>query len=108
MYHKPFVTVACAISLATSAAAQEITVGVTMGTRGPGAPIGVTYSNAFQLMPKTMGGVPVKFIIYEDKADPAEAKRNAHKLVTEDKVDVLMGSLSLSATTEVAYMATTS
>jgi branched-chain amino acid transport system substrate-binding protein len=105
VYHKHLVALACAISLATGAAAQDITVGVTMGTRGPGAPIGVAYSNAFQLMPKTIGGAQVKLIIYEDKSDPAEAERNARKLITEDKVDVLMGSLSLSATTQVAYVA---
>src|SRR6266851_3797306 len=94
---KHFIPLMLAMSLATSAAAQEVTIGVTMGTRGPGASFGVAYSNAFKLMPKTIGGQPVKFIIYEDKADAAEAAKNARKLVTEDKVDVLMGSTPLLA-----------
>jgi branched-chain amino acid transport system substrate-binding protein len=102
---KHFIPLMLAMSLATSAAAQEVTIGVTMGTRGPGASFGVAYSNAFKLMPKTIGGQPVKFIIYEDKADAAEAAKNAGKLVTEDKVDVLMGSVSLLATTQVAQVA---
>ncbi len=105
MQQKHFIPLMLAMSLATSAAAQEVTIGVTMGTRGPGASFGVAYSNAFKLMPKTIGGQPVKFIIYEDKADAAEAAKNARKLVTEDKVDVLMGSVSLLATTQVAQVA---
>jgi branched-chain amino acid transport system substrate-binding protein len=100
--HKHFIALALAMSLATTAAAQEITIGVTMGTRGPGASFGVSYSNAFKLLPKTIGGQLVKFIIYEDKADAAEAAKNARKLVTEEKVDVLIGSVSLRPTTEVA------
>src|SRR4051812_42931254 len=76
-----------------------------MGTRGAGAAFGVSYANAFKLMPNAIGGQPVKFIIYEDKADPTEAAKNARKLVTNDKVDALMGSVSLLATTEVAEIA---
>jgi branched-chain amino acid transport system substrate-binding protein len=91
--------------LATSASAQGITIGVTIGTRGPGASFGVAYSNAFKLMPATIGGQPVKFIIYEDRADPAEAAKNARKLVNVDKVDALMGSVSLATTTEIAQIA---
>ena len=105
MSHKLFLILALAVPLTTTAEAQDVTVGVTMGTRGPGAAFGVSYSNAFKLMPNTNGGQPVKFIIYEDKADPTEAAKNARKLVTEDKVDVLMGSVSLLATTQVADIA---
>jgi Periplasmic binding protein/Bacterial transglutaminase-like cysteine proteinase BTLCP len=103
--HKHFIALALAVSLATTAAAQEISIGVTMGTRGPGASFGVSYSNAFKLMPKTIGGQPVRFITYEDQADAAEAAKNARKPVTEEKVDVLMGSVSLRSTTEVAQVA---
>jgi branched-chain amino acid transport system substrate-binding protein len=102
---KQFFSLTLALSFATSAAAQNVTIGVTMGTRGPGASFGVSYNNAFQLMPKIIGGQPVKFIIYEDKADPTEAAKNARKLVTEDKVDALMGSVSLLSTTQVAQIA---
>src|SRR5258708_2917292 len=96
---------ALAVSFATGAAAQEITVGVTMGATGPGASLGIHYKNAFQLMPKTIGGQPVKFIIYEDKTDATEAAKNARKLISEDKVDVLMGSVSVPSTTQVAQIA---
>jgi branched-chain amino acid transport system substrate-binding protein len=103
--HKNFIPLALAMSFVTGVTAQDLAVGVTMGTRGPGASFGVSYSNAFKLMPKTIGGQPVKFIIYEDKADAAEAAKNARRPVTEEKVDVLMGSVSLHSTTEVAQVA---
>ncbi|MEZ5889145.1 MAG: ABC transporter substrate-binding protein [Xanthobacteraceae bacterium] len=94
-----------AVALATGAAAKDITVGVTMGATGPGASLGVHYKNAFQLMPKTLGGQPVKFIILEDKTDPAEAAKNARKLISEDNVDAIMGSVSVPSTTQIGQIA---
>jgi branched-chain amino acid transport system substrate-binding protein len=88
------------------AAAQEITVGVTMGATGPGASLGIHYKNAFQLLPKTLGGQPVKYIILEDATDPANAAKNARKLIAEDRADVIMGSVSVPSTTQVAQIAT--
>lgn len=88
------------------AAAQEITVGVTLGATGPGASLGIHYKNAFQLFPKTLGGQPVKYILLEDATDPANAAKNARKLIAEDKADVIMGSVSVPSTTQVAQIAT--
>lgn len=93
-------------SLACAASAQEVTVGVTLGATGPGASLGIHYKNAFQLFPKTLGGHPVKYIILEDATDPANAAKNARKLIAEDKVDVIMGSVSVPSTTQVAQIAT--
>jgi len=93
------------VALATAAVAQDITVGVTMGATGPGASLGIHYKNAFELMPKTLGGRPVKFIMLEDKTDPAEAAKNARKLISEDKVDAIIGSVSVPSTTQVAQIA---
>lgn len=92
--------------LSSTATAQEITVGLTMGTTGPGASLGVHYRNAFQLMPKTVGGQPVKFIILEDATDATNAAKNARKLITEDKVDVIFGSVAVPSTTQIAQIAT--
>ena len=84
---------AAAIGLALAAAAQaEITVGVSLGTTGPGASLGIPYKNAFQLVPSTIAGEPVRYVILDDESKPDNAAKNARKFVTEDKVDVLMGS----------------
>ena len=82
-----------AVGLALAAAAHaEITVGVTLGTTGPGASLGIPYKNAFQLVPATIAGEPVRYIVLDDESKPDNAAKNARKFVTEDKVDVLMGS----------------
>lgn len=94
-----------ALVFAATAQAQEVTIGVTMGATGPGASLGIHYKNAFQLMPKTVGGVPVEFIILEDNTDPTTAAKNARKLITEDKVDAIMGSVSVPSTTQVGQIA---
>lgn len=78
--------------LAVSVANAEITIGVSLGTTGPGASLGVPYKNAFQLIPKTLGGEPVRYIILDDESKPDNAVKNARKFISEDKVDALMGS----------------
>jgi branched-chain amino acid transport system substrate-binding protein len=87
------------------ASAQEITVGVTMGTTGPGASLGINYKNAFKLMPNVVGGVAVKYIILEDGSDPTAAAKNTRQLVTENRVDALMGAVSVPSTTQMALIA---
>jgi branched-chain amino acid transport system substrate-binding protein len=101
-----FLATALAGWFAGHAVAQEVTVGVTLGATGPGASLGIHYKNAYQLFPKTLGGLPVKYIILEDATDPANAAKNARKLIAEDKADVIMGSVSVPSTTQVAQIAT--
>ncbi len=105
MYRTLLLATALTVGLAGAAVAQEVTIGLTMGTTGPGASLGVHYKNAFQLMPKTIGGYAVKFIMLEDKSDATEAAKNARQLITEDKVDALMGSVATPSTTQIAQIA---
>jgi branched-chain amino acid transport system substrate-binding protein len=94
------------ISAAVAGAAHaEITVGVSLGITGPGASLGVHYRNAYQLMPKTLGKEPVRYIILDDASDPTNAAKNARKLVTEDKVDALMGSNGVPSAVQMAQVA---
>jgi branched-chain amino acid transport system substrate-binding protein len=83
----------------------EVTVGVTLGATGPGASLGIHYKNAFQLLPKTLGGEPVRYIILEDGSDATNAGKNARKLITEDKVDVVMGSNGVPSSLQIAQVA---
>jgi branched-chain amino acid transport system substrate-binding protein len=82
MNRRQFFPLALALSFATSAAAQNITIGVTLGTTGASASFGTSYKNAFQLMPKTIGGFPVRFIIYEDDAESMKTMPMRRKLPT--------------------------
>lgn len=81
-----------ALACVAASAQAEITIGVSLGTTGPGSSLGIPYKNAFQLIPKTLGGEPVRYIILDDESKPDGAAKNARKFVSEDKVDALMGS----------------
>jgi branched-chain amino acid transport system substrate-binding protein len=96
---------ALAAGLAAATARAEITVGVSLGITGPGASLGVHYRNAYQLVSKTLGGEPVRYIILDDASDPTNAAKNARKLVSEDKVDVLMGSNGVPSAVQMAQVA---
>ena len=43
-------------------------------------------------MPQTIGGQKVNYIVLDDASDTTTAVNNTRKLITEDKVDVILGS----------------
>ena len=92
MTRKFFTVLALAGAFAVTTAHAEVTIGVSLGSTGPGSSLGIPYKNAFQLLPKTLGGEPVKYIIIDDESKPDNAAKNARKFATEDKVDAMMGS----------------
>ena len=78
--------------LATPLAWADITVGVTLSATGPAASLGIPEKNTIALMPKTMGGQKVNYVVLDDASDTSTATSNARKLITEHKVDVILGS----------------
>lgn len=86
-------------------ARADITVGVLVGATGPGASLGIPYKNTFSILPATIGGEKVRYIVLDDATDPSTAVKNARKLITEDKVDVLIGSSSVPTATAVVDIA---
>jgi branched-chain amino acid transport system substrate-binding protein len=103
-----YVALALAGTLAASAAQAEITIGVSLGITGPGSSLGVAYKNGFQLVPKTLGGEPVRYIILDDESSPDSAAKNTRKFVSEDKVDALMGSNGVPSGVAMTQVATES
>jgi branched-chain amino acid transport system substrate-binding protein len=75
-----------------AAFAQDIKVGVNVSATGPAASLGIPERNTFALMPQTIGGRKVHYIVLDDASDTTTAVKNARKLITEDKVDVILGS----------------
>ena len=78
-------------SLFTQLANAQIKIGVDLAVTGPAAAIGAPTKNAVLLWPKQIGGQSVEYIILDDGSDPSNAVRNAHKLISEDKVDLIVG-----------------
>ncbi|MFX7981099.1 ABC transporter substrate-binding protein, partial [Acinetobacter baumannii] len=74
------------------AAQADINVGVTLSATGPAASLGIPEKNTFALMPQTLGGQKVNYIILDDASDTTTAVANARKLITDNKVDIIIGS----------------
>lgn len=78
--------------LAGGLAHAEITVGVSVSATGPGASLGVHVGNTIALLPKTIDGEAVRYVVLNDASDPSTGARNARKFAVEDKVDIIIGS----------------
>src|SRR6202012_1607922 len=70
----------------------DINVGVTISATGPAASLGIPEKNTVALLPQTIGGQKVNYMIPDAASDPTTAVANARRLITENKVDVLLGS----------------
>jgi len=77
---------------AVTFAHADITVGVLVSATGPAASLGIPEKNTFALMPTSIGGEKVRYIVLDDASDTTTAVKNTRKLISEDKVDVIIGS----------------
>ena len=84
--------VAAALAAVWGSAWADINVGVVLSATGPAASLGIPEKNTIALMPTTMGGQKVNYIILDDASDTTAAVANTRKLISESKVDILLGS----------------
>jgi branched-chain amino acid transport system substrate-binding protein len=70
----------------------QIKIGVVVSATGPAASLGIPEKNTFALMPKEVGGKKVEYIILDDASDTTTAVKDTRKLITEDNVDLIIGS----------------
>jgi len=77
---------------AGTAGGAEINVGVTVSATGPAASLGIPTRNTIALLPTTIAGVKVNYIVLDDATDSTTAVKNARKLTSESHVDLLVGS----------------
>jgi branched-chain amino acid transport system substrate-binding protein len=88
-----------------SAQTNEITIGITTTTTGPGAALGIPERNALEFVQKEIAGHPLKVILLDDGGDPTTATTNARRFVTESKADIIMGSALTPPTIAVSNVA---
>ena len=100
---------ALAAALPLTAGAQ-VKIGVTLSTTGPAVSLGIPEKNTIALLPKTIGGKSVEYIVLDDASDSSAAVVNTRRLTLEDKVDAIIGSTttpnSLAMTDAVAEAST--
>ena len=88
---KTLVAAAAALLLAVPAWA-DVNIGISLALTGPGSGLGIPMQNQFKLWPKTIAGEKINLIILDDATDPGKGVSNARRFVTEEKVDLIIGS----------------
>ncbi len=83
---------AAAVLAFSGSALADLTIGVSLPLTGPASGLGIPMGNQVKLWPTTIGGEKVKVIVLDDATDPTAGVKNARRFVTEDKVDVIVGS----------------
>ena len=106
---RPLVALALLACCALPVSAQ-IKIGLTLSTTGPAVSLGIPEKNTVALLPKTIGGKSVEYIVFDDASDTTAAVANTRRLTVEDKVDAIIGSTttpnSLAMTDAVAESGT--
>ena len=98
--------IATAATLVVSGAAlADITIGVILPLTGPASGLGIPVNNQIKLWPTTIGSEKVKVIVLDDATDPTTGIKDAKRFVTEDKVDVIIGSVATPVAIPVAGIA---
>ncbi|HSB22435.1 MAG TPA: ABC transporter substrate-binding protein [Burkholderiaceae bacterium] len=97
---------AAALALGVSSAAlADVNIGVSLALTGPGSGLGIPMNNYFKLWPQTIAGEKVNLIILDDATDPGKGVSNARRFVTEDKVDMILGSCITATSAAIAPVA---
>ncbi|NYT37316.1 ABC transporter substrate-binding protein [Allopusillimonas soli] len=77
--------------LGTAPASAQVKVGVVTSSTGPTAMIGIPQKNSVALLPAKIGDLSVEYISLDDASDPTQTVTNFKKLITEEKVDAIIG-----------------
>ena len=86
-------TLAAVLALmAAGFAHADITIGVVQPLTGPASGLGIPVKNGIAIWPKTIAGETLKVVVLDDATDPTTGVKDAQRLVTEDKADIIIGS----------------
>ena len=97
--------VAATALLATLPALADVTVGISLPLTGPASGLGIPMQNYFKLWPTSIAGEKLTLIILDDATDPTKGVQNARRFVTQDKVDLIIGSAATPVAAPMADVA---
>jgi branched-chain amino acid transport system substrate-binding protein len=86
------IAVAVCAAFGVGAASADITVGVSVSATGPAASLGIPEKNTIALLPTTIAGQKINYIVLDDATDTTAAVKNMRKLVSENHADIVIGS----------------
>jgi branched-chain amino acid transport system substrate-binding protein len=81
-------------ALASGPARADLTIGVSISLTGPTSALGIPTQKGIALWPKEIAGEKLNVIVLDDATDTTKGVQNTRKLITEDKVDVVVGSVT--------------
>jgi len=99
------IAAAIAIAFAAVPAWADITVGISVSATGPAASLGIPEKNTVALLPTSIAGQKVNYIVLDDATNPTEANKNARKFVTENNADIIFGSSAVPTSLAIAEVA---
>jgi branched-chain amino acid transport system substrate-binding protein len=88
--NKLIVALVAAVSWAAPALA-EVRIGIIVSATGPAASVGVTQQRTVSVLPPKLGGQDIRYLLMDDASDTSTSVTVARKLITEDRVDVIVG-----------------
>ena len=92
MQLKKLALLCAAVAGFSTAAWADLNVGVTVSATGPAASLGIPERNTIALMPREIAGQKINYIVLDDASDTTAAVTNTRKLISENKVDIVLGS----------------
>ena len=96
---------ALAVASTATVAFADITIGVDVSATGPASSLGIPEKNALEFAPKTIAGEKIKYVVYDDATDTTTTVQNIKRLITDDKVDVIIGPSTTPTTMSVVDIA---
>lgn len=103
--NKAICTALLSIGLCAGQAHAEIVIGATLPLTGPGSGLGIPSKNGISLWPDTVAGEKIRVIMLDDATDPTLANKNARRFISEDKVDLIIGTPATPTAMAVAGVA---
>ena len=83
----------------------DIAVGVVLSATGGASSQGRPEKKVIDMLPPTLAGEPVKYIILDDATDPSLAVKDTKKLISEDHVDALIAASNTPSAIAIAGVA---
>lgn len=105
MKHLKSLIALAASALVLGSAQADVTIGVSLPLTGPASGLGIPTGNQIKLWPTTMGGEKIKVIVMDDATDPTAGVKNTRRFVSEDKVDIIVGSIATPVSVPMAAIA---
>lgn len=94
-----------ALTFAVRQAQADITIGISLPLTGPASGLGIPSKNGLALWPDNIAGEKIRLLVLDDATDPTQASKNARRFISEDKVDVIIGSVATPAAIAISSVA---